>query len=129
MINIEKLKYIKLALMKKESEIDKDNKSDFEVFKSAKFKITPEFLDMYIDVDKENLTEFLLNAVYKDLISNIEYDENECYLGLWINYNDIEIDNSISLSTMSNIKEYSNDEVNPVYEFLKMTTKQYETCS
>jgi hypothetical protein len=128
MINIEKLKYIKLALMKKESEIDKDNKSDFEVFKSAKFKITSEFLDMYKELDKENLTEFLLNAVYKDLISNIEYDENECYLGLWINYNDIDIDNSISLSTISNIKEYSNDEVNPVYEFLKMTTKQYEAC-
>jgi len=128
MLDIKKINYIKLSLMKKKSEINKHNKCDYDLFKSCTFNINEEFLNTYSNIDDEVLLENLLEVLYKDLLNNVEYNESKDFLGLWFNYKNIDIDNSIALSTLSNIKKYSKDEITPIYEFFKMTIKEYEDC-
>ena len=112
-MNIEKIKYIKLSLMKKKSEINKDNKSDYEIYSSAMFNITPELYD-------ERLFSLLPDEIYKDLISKNNID-NKDYLGIWINYNDEIYENAVSLQTIDDMIRYGDKDINPIYEIFKMT--------
>jgi hypothetical protein len=47
------------------------------------------------------------------------------YIGLWIYYDNSVIDNSIKLSILDDIERYGAD-INPLYEFYKMTLLKKE---
>ena len=84
------------------------------VYKTVKFTLPPDF------PRTEEYVEAICADMYKDLILDAPKDTDS--LGLWIEMDNITLNNSILLSTLEAIQEYTpNAEVNLAYEFFKMT--------
>jgi len=119
-----KVESIKLSLMKKESDINNIGEAEYTPFISATFKMPQEYLDespgdLNGKYGKEYLKS-LLHAIFEDLTSkNTQYDVDS--LGIWIKTSERLIENAIALQTLTDIKEYSKEDVDPLYEFFKMT--------
>jgi len=110
---LDKIKSIKFSLLKKESTVDKLNKAEYSKKKSVTFIIPLDF-----KLTEEILKQFC-NTMYNDLM--IDAPDDIDYLGLWIEYESITIDNAISLQTLDDIQETSVQHTDSVYEFFKMT--------
>lgn len=109
------IKSVQLSLLQKGKE-KKDNKSEYFKKKTAKFVLPTSFprTDEYF--------EALIHDMFKELMLYPPLDADS--LGLWIEYDTITIDNAISLQTLNDIREYSKTEIEPEYEFFKMTLPQ-----
>ena len=116
-MNKKKIKSIELSLLKKDSDID-DNigKAEYLKKKTVKFNIPPTFFTVY---RQKNIIEELVSQMYEDLTEDLSVDADS--LGLWVDYDSVILDNAISLNTLKDIGEYGKDDVNPLYEFFKMT--------
>jgi hypothetical protein len=114
-INIQKIKSIQLSLLKRET-YTKENKAEFSKKITAKFIIPKNFFEVQ---HEEFMLKELVSRMYSDLASNAP-DEADS-LGIWVEYGNLTIENSISLHTLDLIRENSNNTVNPIYEFLKMS--------
>jgi len=118
---LEKIKSIQFSLLKKDTDINEDNQAEFLKEKTASFRIPDEF-----PRDEESFN-YLTEHMFKSLINNISEDIYD-YLGLWIEYDEMTVDNAISIDTLKNITEYTPEgEVNAVYEFFKMTVLNYDS--
>jgi hypothetical protein len=106
------IRSVQLSLLQKGKE-KKDNKAEYFKKKTAKFVLPGNFprTDEYF--------EALLHDMYEELMLYSPLDADS--IGLWIQYDTITIDNAISLQTLKDIQEYSKTEIDPVYEFFKMT--------
>lgn len=112
------IKSIQLTLMKKNSEIDENNKAEYISCSTAKFTIP---FDFFQDPnDDELLLELLIKKMFNDLIKKSQHLDTN-YLGIWIKSDDRTIDNAMSLENLQAIKRYSNQDINPQFEFFKMT--------
>lgn len=117
-----------MSLMEKDKEneiVDNKDKANFIVKYSATLNVE-KFLNNNKNY-KKNYDDFILESI--SLIYNNLLDQrttNMDNLGLWILFEDGErIDNSISISTLDNIKKYSMDKnIKPIQEFFKMTIEQ-----
>lgn len=107
------IRSIQLSLLKKGTEVDKYNKAEYFKKKTAKFTLPPDFpkTDEYFEV--------LLKDMFEELM--IDAPDGADSLGLWIELDSITLDNSITLNTLNDIKMYSKEEVNPAWEFFKLT--------
>lgn len=81
-----------------------------------------------ISVNLENLdfnrSEDALLTIIDDMWSTlISFNKSKQgnYLGIWIKYDGEILDNAIKIQTLEDIKKYSLDDINEVYEFVKMT--------
>lgn len=111
-MDLEEIKSITLSLLKKESDIE-DNTASYS--KKVTVKFTPPF-----DFPRtDEMFEALLTNMYEDLLVNTSGDPDS--LGIWIEMDSIIIDNALSLNTLDDIKTYSQEDINPVWEFFKMT--------
>lgn len=131
------IKNIKLSLMKKTSSkeiLDKD-KNNFIISASGKLNVSKLLEIQKHKFKKEDFDDFMsefddfmgeaLSLIYKELWSHIkEKDKNKIEtVGLWINFNDKSIDNSIDINILKDIKKYGEKNINPILEFYKMTIK------
>ena len=115
-MDYKKLQSIKFALMEKEKDIKDSEKVDFIIYASATFKFLPDFSQ---DLSRGILSE-LIESIYADLIKDKEIAKEDS-LGLWIDYDDNKYENSITLDTLNLIKTHGAKDIEPIYEFFKMT--------
>jgi hypothetical protein len=99
--------------MKRDSDINESSKAEYLTKKTAKFTLPSDF------PKEEEMFALLCKDIYEDLLYNAPDDIDS--LGLWIEYDTITVDNAISLGTLETIQEYSKEDINPSYEFFKMT--------
>jgi len=117
-MNIDKLEGIKMSVMVSYGGIDQNNKTDYLLKKSGDFRITEEFYKDLKEEEKENLTQGLVNAMYDELQKLVV---NEDSIGLWIDYDGETLENSMKLSVLEDMKKFGSEDVDPIYEFFKMT--------
>jgi hypothetical protein len=111
-MNLEKIRSIQLSLLKKETDI-KNNEAEYSKKITAKFTFPVDF------PRTEEYFSMLLENMYSDLMKNAPEDA-DC-IGIWIEMDTITLDNALSLRTLDDIKMYSKEDLNPAYEFFKMT--------
>lgn len=121
-MEVGKLKNIKMSLMQSKGEInEKTKKAEYEVKGSASFEIKPEFYKDLGDDDRNDLTEGLLGAMYDELLDKIKGVDT---VGIWIDYDGKQLENSIKIETLEDIEKYSVEKITPVYELFKMTIEE-----
>jgi len=114
-LDLENIKSIKMTLLSKTSDLDKEQKVGYEKKATAKFIIPDNF------PKEERYFEKILSDMYKDLLLSAPGDFDS--IGLWVEYDSI-IENAMSVDTLSSIKEHSPVKINPLWEFFKMTIKK-----
>ena len=113
---LEKIKSISFSLMKRDSEIDKEGKANYIRYSTATFKVSDDF---FKDND-ESVLKQLIEAIYKDLVSKTQ-DASDS-IGIWVEYGNTTYENAISLRTLEDIEQYSQDsDLSPIYSFFEMT--------
>jgi hypothetical protein len=113
-MNLDKIQYIQLSLLQKETEPNKKTgKADYLKKKTAKFTIPNNF------PKTEEMFEALVEDIYKDLMINAPKGTDS--LGIWIKYDTYTLENAISLNTLRDIVKYSKDNLKPIFEFFKIT--------
>ena len=113
-MNFTKIVSMTFSLLKKTGEAQANNLVEFEKKKSVKFILPQGF------PRTEEYIEAMCADMYKDLMQ--DSPEGIDPLGLWIEMDSITLSNSILLSTLEAIHEYSLDkDINVAYEFFKMT--------
>lgn len=113
-MNFTKINSIAFSLLKKTGETRDDNRAEYEKHKTVKFTLPSDF------PRTEEYIQAACGDMYKDLMFNAPEDPDS--LGLWIEMDTITLNNSILLSTLEAIQEYTPDtEINVAYEFFKMT--------
>jgi len=115
-MNFEKIQNIKLSLMEVVDEVNMDRKK-LEFIVRASISINLE--DLEFERSKSTITT-ISNDMFDTIKSNVKLPSVN-YLGIWIKYDGEVFDNSIKLQTLEDIKNYSSEEVNPIYEFIMMT--------
>ena len=113
---------IQLSIMKKDSEINKEGKAEYLKYATATFKVPEDYYheDRFNGKKYDvNYLKALLTSMFEDLVSQAPADAD--FLGIWINKGDHIIENAISLQTLKDIKEYSQENTDSLYEFFKMT--------
>jgi hypothetical protein len=106
------IKSVSFSLMKKETDMG-ESTAEYTKKLTAKIILPPEF------PKNEETFESLVKDMYKDLMTNAPDDADS--LGVFIEYDNTILDNAITLRTLNDIQEYSNKDVNPIWEFFKMT--------
>ena len=123
---MKKIKEYRMSLMEKDflKESKIKGKTNYIIRYSA-------FLEIDNYLKNNNLTEkereeFTIDSskiIFEELIrtqNNGKYNVDS--VGLWVRYNDqTEIDNSIELSVLDEIKKYGDKDIDPIKEFFKMT--------
>jgi capsid protein len=105
--------------MKRDGEISNESKTEYIRCATAKFIVLDNFFQD--PNDDELLLELLIKRMYDDLIEkNQQLDVDS--LGIWVETTDDPvIENAMSLGNLEDIKHYSNQDINPQFEFFKMT--------
>lgn len=120
---MKKIKEFKIALLEKEKVQPKKNKGKTNFIKKscATIKLQEIFKLQNIDEDDyEDTTLFIVSESYNEL--NKQNKDNIDSVGLFIIFeDDTTIDNAMSLKLLEDIKTYSQEEINPIEEFFKMT--------
>jgi len=123
-MNLKEIRNIQIALMKKDGNINEFNKAEYIRYTKAKFIISPDFFknpdNFYENKDNEKSLEDVIQAMFNDLIKENVYEVD--YLGIWVQtINNITRENAMSLENLESIKKYSKQDINPIFEFFKMT--------
>lgn len=125
---MKKIKEFKIALLEKEKVQPKKNKGKTNFIKksSATIKLQEIFkLQNIGEDDYEDTTLFIVSQSYNEL--NKQNKDNIDSVGLFITFDDdTTIDNAMSLKLLEDIKTYSQEEINPIEEFFKMTAIGFE---
>ena len=133
-----RIKEIKLSLMEKDTDNSVpsiEGKENYIIRNSATFNVE-EYIDKVVPKEEtivfddeftvEEFNDFISEAlrhIYGELlsVSGADYDA----VGIWINTDEGEFDNSLKLSVINDLEKYGADDVNPVFELYKMTLEQY----
>jgi hypothetical protein len=113
---LDKIQNIKISLMEIVDEVNMDPTKLDCIIRTSVF-INLENLDF---IRSENTIKEILSDMYSSLAPYRNNPEIN-YIGIWIKYDDEIFDNSIKIQTLDDIKNYSSEEVNGIYEFLIMT--------
>lgn len=118
-MNVDKFKSVKMSLMETKGDINEsDNKADYLVKGSAKFDITPEFYKALEEEEEIDLTKGLITAMYEELLQKIDGIDT---VGIWIDYDGKTFENAIKIDTLGDMKKFGTEDVEPIYEFFKLT--------
>jgi len=112
-MNLELIKSIQISLLHKESEINSENKAAYSKKITAKFTFPLDF------PRTEEAFSILLTEMYHDLQKHAPDDVDS--IAIWIEYDNVIIENAVFIRTLDDIKEYAKEEMNPIFEFFKMT--------
>jgi hypothetical protein len=111
---------IKISLLKKESDINEDNKAEYIKLITAN-----------IDCDKIEKSQLqkipeLCQNIFEELI-NHNLDIVPTHVGIWIEYtNGNKIENAIDLNVLNSIKKYGDNISKPFTEFFNWTIENPE---
>lgn len=119
-MNFEKITSITFSLMKLEDDSFSTGKAEYIKKASASFNIPKNVLGK----NPENDMGIICASMYVDILSKIDRKEVDS-LGIWVTYNEEIFENAIKLDTLNDIVKYSVEEINPTFEFLKMTINNY----
>ena len=115
---------IQLSLMKKDTEITKDNTAEYLKCATATFNTPKDYYSKLLSRFGEQQLDYnfhdVITSMYEDLIEQVKDKEFDS-VGLWVTIDGEIIDNAISFTTLKDIQEYSKESVNPIVEFYKMT--------
>ena len=118
-----KIKIIKIALMN-EIVSGKDT-ADFDLTYAGVLDIETILNKNIGNVTEDNYDEFIAKILLQiyDNLSALAIDNSYIVdsIGLWIDNGEKILDNSIKISILDDIKKYGADDINPIYEFYKMT--------
>ena len=112
-MKLNQINSITLSLLKKETDVHWDSSAEFTKLKTAKFIIPDDF------TKTKSMLSLLVSKIYEDILIDAPVEAD--YLGIWLTSNDSVIENSISLSTLNSIQEYSLKHNNPIVDFFNMT--------
>ena len=121
-MDIKKVKKVKMSLMEAKSDINDIDKIDYIIKNSGTFIFSQELFETIIKdgfgKDEETVFKYITNQMYDELLE--KSNQNTDSLGIWINYENQEFENSIKLETLNDMKKYGND-VDSIFEFIKMS--------
>jgi len=121
-MKLDKFKSVKMSMMEMKSDINESTgKADYVIKGSSTFQIPPDFYVNVVKEEKDDLTAELIEVMFEELSEKIIDVDT---VGLWIDYNDKIFENSIKLETIHDMKKFGAEDVQPVYEFFKMTVKE-----
>lgn len=115
-MDFNKITSITLALLEMKTDINEESKAGYVKKVSATFNIPEGFLGE----DPENMIAVICASMYIDVSNKINEKEVDS-LGIWVTYDGKVYENSIKLKTLDDIVIYSPEQINPTFEFLKMT--------
>lgn len=120
---MKKIKEYRMSLMTKDSDKSKiEGKTNYIIKYSALLEVANYIKNQEV-IEKE-YDDFVLNS------SKILFDEllkskgktNVDSVGIWVSFEDgLEIDNSIDISVLEDIKNYGSEDIEPIKEFFKMS--------
>ena len=111
----DKIKNIKMSLMESVGEMDTStNITDYVIKASAKITMN----DLVEQTIEEHGIESVLTYIYKDLLK--ENKDKVDSIGMWINYDGKEYENSIQLQTLNDMERLSEAAISPIFEFFKL---------
>jgi hypothetical protein len=118
-MNLKEIKSIKLSLMLKDSEINEESKANYLKQITGTLIVPKDF------PKTEDAFSQILSQIYNSLLEENKNDVDS--LGIWIELKDSTIlENAILLNTLQSITEYSQNNLNIVFEFFKMTLDNYD---
>lgn len=126
---MKKVKEFRVSLMEKEKDfsIDERGRGNYIIRASGTFNVQ-EYLKSKGEIDGEEERSFIESAIVA-IYNQIPKKASHETLGLWVTYEDGKvIDNSMDISVLESMKELG-DNVDPVWEFAKMTldAAEYES--
>ena len=95
-------------------EMDKKHKTEYIIRASAYIVMN----DMVKNTLIKHGIENVLTAMYNDLLE--ENNDNVDSIGIWMNYDGKEYENSIKLDTLDNMEKFNDEEIYPVFELFKL---------
>lgn len=115
---MKKIKEFKMSLMEKEGPTEEKNKNIYVVKCSGTLAVNKIVDESFTDEQYESVLYESANLIFNELKTSGKGES----LGLWITFEDGEqIDNSIDIAVLDDIKTYGPEDVNPIAEFFKMT--------
>ena len=115
-----KLTSVKLALMERHS-ANKNQTTDYTKKASSHFRFEKvRFWGRTDPKEHEDFLASLLESILDDLLTASWKGEVDS-LGVWIEYDGKEYENSIKLTTLEGMGKLHDGDVSPVHEFFKMT--------
>lgn len=118
-----KLKSIQMSMMKMSGDINKKSKAHYVKKRTAKFTVPTDFFTTLSEQETEELISGLVNGIYEDLQKEISYNEADS-VGIWIDYDGKMYENAMKFNVLNEMKQFGNDDVDPVYELFKMTLNE-----
>ena len=113
-MELNKLKSIKLSLMKSLGEMNKKQKTNYSVKTSANITIN----NLVKKTIEEHGIENVLTSIYKDIMK-----ENTAVvdsIGMWVNYDGKTYENSILIETLNDMEKFSDEKIYPIFELFKL---------
>lgn len=115
---IKKLDNIRMSLLKSKSDLDDNGKVNYESVITVNFKVNDFVRESF---DDDNVDK-LLELIYSDaLVKGSEIDTSVDSIGVWLTYDGHTFESAIKLQTLGDMKRHGAEDVNPIYEFCKMT--------
>jgi len=125
----------KVSLMEKDKDfsVNKEGKGNYIVRSSGRFLPNEYFkkwgVNIKEDFDQEEYNFFIGNAIttiYGDLIAESKNKLDS--VGIWITFDDESVvENSMDISILDSIREYGQEGIIPILEFVKMTLQSDES--
>jgi len=117
-MDLNKLEKITMSLMVAENEPDDLNKTKYVVKATATVVVK----ESVVKAIEQYGLKSVLNVIYDDILEKCKDPVDS--IGLWVNYDNKEYENSIKLSTLNDIKQYGSNDIDAIYEFFRMTVKE-----
>ena len=95
-------------------DIDKKNKTEYLIRTSATINVDNTVEKAIVEYGIEDV----LTVIYNDLLK--ENNVNVDSIGMWVEYDGKEYENSIQLQTLNDMERLGEDDVNAIYEFFKL---------
>jgi len=129
---MKKIKEFRMSLMEKDDEFPTKEKGklNFIIRSSAVLEVEKYMrLQGVKECEDAEYEEFVLKSsqvLYEALMEKNNKPVDS--IGVWVKFEDgFEVDNSMDISVLNDIKRYGGDDVKPVQEFFKMTIQEDES--
>lgn len=124
---MKKIKEYRMSLMTKDSDKSKiAGKTNYIIKYSALLEVA-NYIKNQENVAQKEYDYFVLNSskiLFNELLKN-KGKTNIDSVGIWVSFEDgLEIDNSIDISVLEDIKNYGSEDIEPIKEFFKMTLEE-----
>jgi len=128
---MKKIKEFRMSLMEKDENFPTKEKGklNFIIRSSAVLEVEKYMQTQDVIVEDDEYEDFVINS--SQIIYDALMEKNKKHvdsIGVWVQFEDgVEVDNSMDLSVLNDIKTYGGDDIQPIQEFFKMTVQEHES--